>query len=241
MTDVLERAACVARVANGARDMAAVMALRGACFRGDAAAFDGDGFDDACRHVLVVRGEVPVCTFRLLALQSGADIWCSYAAQHYDLSKLSLYPAPLGEVGRFCIAPQVRDADVLRVAWGAIAAFVKANRIGMLFGCSSFEGTDAAAYSDAFAMLAARYGAPARWRPAGRGVRLDHGRGFDAKAAMAQTPPLLRSYLSMGGWVSNHAVVDNDLNTLHVFTGVDVSRIPAARLRSLGRIVARTM
>ena len=37
----------------------------------------------------------------------------------------------------------------------------------------------------------------------------------------------------MGGWVSDHAVVDNDLGTLHVFTGVEISRIPAARARLL--------
>lgn len=236
MADVLERAACVARFADGARDMAAVMALRGLCFRSDAAACDRDAFDQACRHVLVIRGDAPVCTYRLLTLQSGADIWCSYAAQHYDLSRLSSYCAPLGEVGRFCIAPHVQDADVLRVAWGAMAEFVRAEGLGMLFGCSSFAGKDAAVYSDAFAMLAARHAAPARWRPGGRGVRLDRGQGFDAKLAMAQTPPLLRSYLSMGGWVSDHAVADTDLNTLHVFTGVEVSRIPAARLRWLGRI-----
>jgi hypothetical protein len=49
-------------------------------------------------------------------------------------------------------------------------------------------------------------------------------------------PPLLRSYLVMGGWVSDHAVVDRDMNTLHVFTGVEVAAIPAARQRSLRAI-----
>ena len=42
----------------------------------------------------------------------------------------------------------------------------------------------------------------------------------DAKRAMLAMPPLLRTYLLMGGWVSDHAVVDRDLNTLHVFTGL---------------------
>ena len=50
-------------------------------------------------------------------------------------------------------------------------------------------------------------------------------------------PPLLRSYLTMGGWVSDHAVVDRDLNTLHVFTGLEISAIPPARARAL-RMVA---
>jgi putative hemolysin len=46
-------------------------------------------------------------------------------------------------------------------------------------------------------------------------------------------PPLLRSYLAMGGWVSDHAVLDKALNTLHVFTGLEVSTIPPARARRL--------
>jgi L-ornithine Nalpha-acyltransferase len=55
---------------------------------------------------------------------------------------------------------------------------------------------------------------------------------------MLTMPPLLRSYLAMGGWVSDHAVVDRDLNTLHVFTGLEIRAIPEARARRLLRAVA---
>ena len=58
------------------------------------------------------------------------------------------------------------------------------------------------------------------------------------KAAQRRMPPLLRTYLLMGGWVSDHAVVDNDLNTLHVFTGMEIKGIPANRKRLL-RAMAR--
>ena len=50
-------------------------------------------------------------------------------------------------------------------------------------------------------------------------------------------PPLLRTYLMMGGWVSDHAVVDDDMNTLHVFTGLEIAAVPPARARAL-RMVA---
>lgn len=55
-------------------------------------------------------------------------------------------------------------------------------------------------------------------------------------AARAQMPPLLRSYLAMGGWVSDHAVVDAELGTLHIFTALEVDRVPPARARSLRQI-----
>ena len=55
----------------------------------------------------------------------------------------------------------------------------------------------------------------------------------DAKNAMRVMPPLLKTYLMMGGWVSDHAVVDRQMNTLHVFTGIEIGAIPPARKRLL--------
>jgi putative hemolysin len=59
----------------------------------------------------------------------------------------------------------------------------------------------------------------------------------DAKRAHAVMPPLLRTYLMMGGWVSDHAVVDRVMNTLHVFTGLEIARIPPARKKLLRALV----
>jgi putative hemolysin len=58
----------------------------------------------------------------------------------------------------------------------------------------------------------------------------------DRKTALLGVPPLLRTYLGMGGWVSDHAVIDRALDTLHVFTGVEIARIPPARARALRAI-----
>jgi len=55
----------------------------------------------------------------------------------------------------------------------------------------------------------------------------------DMTRALRRMPPLLRSYLMMGGWVSDHAVVDVQMNTLHVFTGIEIRSIPATRKRLL--------
>jgi putative hemolysin len=141
-------------------------------------------------------------------------------------------------MGRFCIHPEWRDADILRVAWGAMTAYVDKAGIKMLFGCSSFHGTDAREYSDAFAMLKARHLAPTRFLPRVKAPNVFRfaarlRRKPDARKAMLKMPPLLRTYLVMGGWVSDHAVVDRDLNTLHVFTGLEIAAIPPARKRLL--------
>ena len=180
-----------------------------------------------------------VCCYRLMTFADGGEIAGSYSAQFYELSALARFPGPMLEVGRFCIEAGAGDADVLRVAWAALAEHVARNGIELVFGCSSFRGVETEAYADAFALLGERHLAPRRWLPRvkapavfrfARQLRL---RRPDSKAAMKAMPPLLRSYLAMGGWVSDHAVVDRDLGTLHVFTGLEIRAVPPARARFL--------
>ncbi|MDP5347697.1 MAG: ornithine-acyl-ACP acyltransferase, partial [Paracoccaceae bacterium] len=60
----------------------------------------------------------------------------------------------------------------------------------------------------------------------------------DKRRAMQVMPPLLRTYLMMGGWVSDHAVIDPQMNTLHVFTGLEIRAIPEARKKLLRAVMA---
>ncbi len=228
--------------AQGAADLEAAQSLRALCF-GLRQSRDIDDFDDRTTHILVRDRDsgTLVCCFRLLALH-GADLPQSYAAQFYELSALHSYEGLMMELGRFCVHPDWRDADILRVAWAAMTDFVDANDVQMLFGCSSFAGVETAQYLDAFAMLKARHLAPTRWLPRVKAPNVFRfaarlRRKPDAKKAMLRMPPLLRTYLMMGGWVSDHAVVDTQMNTLHVFTGLEIGAIPASRKRLLRALV----
>ncbi len=227
-----------ARLAESDGDIAAAQALRTCAFR--TAQPDRDSFDDICSHVLLheSRSGALVCCFRMLVLEGGAELPRSYSAQFYDLSGLQSFDGRMVEMGRFCIHPDWHDPDILRVAWGAMTRFVDENEIAMLFGCSSFAGIETAQYLDSFAMLKYRHLGPKRWLPRVKApdvfrfaARLR--RKPDVKKAMLHMPPLLRSYLLMGGWVSDHAVVDRQMNSLHVFTGLEIGAIPAARKRLL--------
>ena len=225
------------RHAETPADLVAVQRLRHLCFRGAGDGLDQDAFDARCVHVMIDGPAGLVGCFRLLLLSSGREVEESYSAQFYGLAALSRYGAPMAELGRFCVHPQAQgDVDILRLAWGALVGLVEAHGVQMLMGCTSFEGVDAARYGDAFALLRARYLAPEAQRPAEKAPEVVRFAGFgapDPKAAMAQMPPLLRSYLSMGGWVSDHAVIDRDLGTLHVFTGLEIAAMRPERLRAL--------
>lgn len=210
----------------------------------DGQSLDADHLDDDCRHMLIhdLRDDRLVCSFRFLPLADGSQIARSYSAQFYDLAALGRFDGPMVEMGRFCLHPDCHDPDVIRLAWGALTRFIEETGVEMLFGCSSFSGLDPETHAEAFAMLKDRHLAPRRWWPRvkaptvfrfARALRL---RQPDPRRAAETMPPLLRSYLAMGGWVSDHAVVDPALMTMHVFTGVEIRAIPPARRRLLNAL-----
>ena len=235
---LLSRGRYVARLAESDADRLAAATLRSLSFGLEAP--DSDRFDAFCHHVLIedLSDGALVCCYRIQAFASGGELHRSYAAQFYDLESLTAFKGPMVELGRFCIHPDCRDPDILRIAWGAMTAFVDEQGVALLFGCSSFAGTDANCYLDTFSLLKQSHVAPERWMPQAKASEIfEFGATLpskpDVKRALQKMPPLLRTYLTMGGWVSDHAVVDRHMNTLHVFTGLEIGAIPPARKRLL--------
>ena len=236
------------RQAETPADLRLALLLRSKAFHPNANLTDGDDsdrFDPVCRHVLIEDQDTGrlVCCYRMMHLPNGADIEQSYSAQFYDLSALKSHPAPMLEIGRFCVDPEVSDPDVLRLAWGVLANFVDELGVEMLFGCSSFDGLDAAPYRNVFSQLRDCYLAPKRWSPGIKATNVvrfaeDLSGISEAEGERNQMPPLLKTYLLMGGWVSDHAVIDPHMNTLHVFTGVETKAIPESRKRLLRAVTA---
>lgn len=232
----------VARRASCREDMRRLQVLRAMCFD-SLGPIEVDEFDAGLLHILIEESKSGslVCCFRLLPL-SGRGVSNSYAAQFYGLERLCAYPGQMMEMGRFCVHPDWKDPNIVRLAWAAMTYQVDRCGVEMLFGCSSFAGVETARYEDSFAMLKARHLAPDDWRPGVKARQVfrfaaQPERTLDLKKAKQRMPPLLRSYLMMGGWVSDHAVVDHEMNTLHVFTGLEIGAVPRARQRLLRALI----
>ncbi len=257
---LLERGRYRVRLASGNGDLRAVQELRHRAFfpRRHGPGLERDAFDARWDHLLIesrADGRL-LGGLRFTLHPDGRRAMTGYSALHYDLSALADHRRPMLEMGRFCTAPGCDDPDVLRMALAGLARIVRDQGVELIFGCASFagaggpaggEGRACPAREDAFALLGARHIAPRRWRPrikapdvlrfsrlpraggpAGAG-----GQAFDPARALRALPPLLRSYISLGGRVSDHAVVDREMNTLHVFTGLEISALPPARRRRL--------
>ena len=204
---------------------------------------DGDAFDESFDHLMIEEAGVLVATARFKIFACGKDLAQGYSAQYYDLSPFLSMNEPILELGRFCVSPQMLDPDVLRLAWGVLAYLADAAQAAHLVGCSSFLRADPKSHQEALTLLRQSHLAPEAFR-VGRKAKViysyaEHlaGRPVERIQALRQMPPLLRSYLQMGGWVSDHAVLDHSLDTLHVFTCVTRAQVPQARLQALRQIV----
>ncbi len=220
-----------ARLAAGAQDLARVQTLRHLAFRG-AQGCDADPFDSTAAQVLIEdRQGLALATFRFAHHDDGADLSDSYAAQFYDLAGFAGQPGNKAEVGRLCLQPQERDPEILRLTWAALARLALGQGVQHLFGAASFAGADAGRHAAALAWLESSALGPDALRPKARLPAMIPLKGGNPDPA--GLPALLRFYLSLGGWVADRAVIDPDLDTLHVFCAVNLATIPALRARVL--------
>lgn len=179
---------------------------------------------------------------RFRVFPDGRAVGGSHAAATHDLGRMAGFPSPLLELGRVCVRPGAPEAAAIRAAWGLLAAVADAEGVRLLFGCSSFQGANPEAHRPALALLGRDHLAPARLAPGPGGpgtVDLAAlGPPSSRAAGLRAMPPLLRSYLAMGGWVGRHAVIDRALDTLQVVTAVETARVPPARARALRALAA---
>ena len=218
------------RVTTGPDAEAGALALRAAVFRGGRA--DRDAFDDTATHLTISDAEGPAACARL-ALLRGETIARGYTGQSYDLAAFAArHPVAL-EVGRVALAPDRRAPDLPRLLLAVLARTVLEEGAAALFGCASFPG--ARPRAGALGTLRDAI-APEAWRPATRAPETVAIADLPP-APPAPLPPMLRGYLAMGARISDHAVIDRDLGTTHVFAGLPVADIPEPRRRLLAAML----
>ena len=190
-----------------------------------------DAFDAHADHLLLrdprssdsdTGGVVGV--YRLMTRDHAARAGGFYSAAEFDLSRLENSDLRLLELGRSCLHPDHRGGPALMALWQGLAAYVAQNRIDLLFGTASFHGTDPARLIHPISHLHAAYLAPEALRVTSRQAQtmtlLPPDR-IDRKAAMRDTPALIKSYLKLGGTIGQGVFVDHAFNTTDVCLVLD--------------------
>ncbi|WP_323717046.1 L-ornithine N(alpha)-acyltransferase [Paracoccus aminovorans] len=192
-----------------------------------------DEFDPVLDHLVLVDNRRSRATldhvvgvYRLLPGGRAEAFGRFYCDSEYDLTPLRHSGRSLLELGRSCVDPAFRGGSGMFLLWNALAEYVLARDIEILFGVASFHGLDAQALAQPLSWLHHHHLAPPAIRPRARPdgyQRMDliPEAQLDRRAAMAGMPALIKAYLRLGGLVGEGAWLDRPFNTTDVFLMVD--------------------
>jgi putative hemolysin len=207
---------------------------------------DEDAYDAICDHLLVVdldqtkparagRPERPkvVGTYRILRQEVAERGPGFYSAGEYDIAALlnaKSRTSRFMELGRSCVLAPYRSKRSVELLWHGLWTYVRENRIDVMIGCASFEGTDLKEHELALSYLHHRALAPDEWRCRAREdlyVPMDRMplAAIDVKAALRAMPPLIKAYLRLGAYIGDGAVIDRQFGTTDVLIIMPVENI----------------
>lgn len=185
-----------------------------------------DIYDPYFDHLLLLHNSEVVGAYRLMRHDVAASGIGFYSANEFCLDKLA--PFKSLELGRSCIAKDFRGGLGMHMLWDALGDYVLRHDIKILFGVASFHGTQIAPLKQALTYLHHKSLAPADLRVRSKSyLSLDQmpWEQVDQRQAIKQIPPLIRSYLRLGGFVGDGAFVDTAFNTVDVCLIMDTARM----------------
>jgi putative hemolysin len=200
-------------------------------------AIDRDEFDRVSDHIGVFEGERLIGCYRLASSLTTSTF---YASGRFDLMPLRLYPGPILELGRACIAADRRVGAPLLLLWRAIDAYARAIGARLLFGSASIRTDDLGSIADVVAALQAdapprpRLGAaPLPGRSiAGLDERLERMSATDRDEAAARGRAgfnaLFRAYLSAGAAVCGLPALDRAMGSADFLMALPVAEMAAS-------------
>jgi L-ornithine Nalpha-acyltransferase len=201
---------------------------------------DVDAYDAICDHLLVLdhgegkTGQRPavVGTYRLLRQSLAEEHGGFYTAGEFDIGGLIARHNNLQflELGRSCVLAPYRNKRTLELLWHGIWSYVLQNRLDVMIGCASLDGTDPKQLALPLSFLHHYSRAPEPWRARAlpeRYVEMNRmsKESIDPKAALRALPPLIKGYLRLGGYIGDGAVVDREFGTTDVLIVLPVSAI----------------
>lgn len=196
-----------------------------------------DQFDPHYDHLLLIDDNAPsdvplgvVGVYRLLPSENRAQVGQFYSEHEYDLTLLLNSNRRLLELGRSCLDQRYRNGMGMFVLWQALAHYVVAHDIQILFGVASFAGTDIAHLAPALSVLHHNHLAPPHLRvnakpPFHQPMDLMDATSLDRISAMRQVPALIKAYLRLGGVIGLDAYIDHEFNTTDICMILDIQNM----------------
>lgn len=198
---------------------------------------EADRFDAFADHLILRdldrdEDDRVIGTYRLMTCEMARAAGQFYCADEYDLTVLLQSGLRLLELGRSCLHPDYRGGAGMQQMWAALADYIEAHAIDVMFGVASFRGTDTARLAQPLSYLAQRHLAPEYLRVTAKGpdaVPLEQlaSDRIERIAAVRGLPSLIKAYLRLGATVGEGAFVDHAFNTTDICLILEKSAIGA--------------
>jgi putative hemolysin len=203
---------------------------------------DVDSYDAICDHLLVLDhaardghpGNRPavVGTYRLLRQPLAEEYGGFYTSGEFDIGELIARHDKLQflELGRSCVLAPYRNKGTVELLWHGIHGYVLQNRIDVMIGCASLDGTEPKQLAQPLSFLHHYARAPEAWRARAlpeRYVEMNRmsKEAIDPKQVLKMLPPLVKGYLRLGAYIGDGAVVDHEFGTTDVLIVLPMSAI----------------
>ena len=203
---------------------------------------DVDSYDAICDHLLVLdhaagdglhaNRPAVVGTYRLLRQPLAEEYGGFYTADEFDIGGLIGRHEKLQflELGRSCVLAPYRNKRTVELLWHGIWAYVAQNRLDVMIGCASLDGTEPKQLALPLSFLHHYAHAPDSWHARAlpeRYVEMNRmsKEAIDPKAALRALPTLIKGYLRLGAYIGDGAVVDHEFGTTDVLIVLPVSAI----------------
>jgi len=207
--------------------------------------------DLICDHLLVLENSglddsKIVGTQRFLVKQASDGHLGFRSQSEFDLEGLAAkHPVKkFMELGRSCILKPYRSKRTIELMWHGTWAYAVQKRIDVMTGCASFYASDVTEISEQLGFLSTLSSKREEWkiRPTQKNaieISQFEKRDIDAKQAIRGLPPLIKGYLRLGAYFSEHAVVDEEFGTIDVAVILPVENINPRYVNFYGADAAR--
>lgn len=196
---------------------------------------EADGYDAYFDHLILQDNNLPqndnvVGVYRLLRSEVANAGLGFYSAGEFKLDKIINCGRNAVELGRSCVDTRYRGGTAMYFLLNGLAEYVEKNQIEILFGAASFHGTDIQKVAYGLSYLHHNHLAENGLQVAAYGLNaiamdIYGDTEIDRVAALLQIPPLIKSYLRLGGTVGTGAYVDYAFNTIDVCLVMDTARM----------------
>lgn len=203
---------------------------------------DFDHFDQFCDHLVVIdrkeknTSKSVIGTYRLMSRNQAALADGFYTSSEFDVSSILSFPGKILELSRLCIAAGSRNGRIMLLLWKALGRYIVQHQIELLFGCSSFHGTDLEKLKFALSYLFHNHSAPkacfssSGLRPVAHklnyvDMNIMPKSKVEQSFSFPSLPPIMKAYIRSGAFFGDGAVVDKIFNTTDVCTVNFLNRI----------------